>query len=166
MFMLKPFFAEMRRTYTPSIYCHLRKSPKFQYIDFRVNYTQIDNKQSNCIIFQPIFNSNEIHRTQQNPLFKLVMLKQTEQEFDNYRYVKIDIGSVSLNIENDLWTKVAGFLKENKKFGKDYSCASAYVIDISAARKNITAKTNNVSYFNSFIERNLIMLYSISGRYI
>ncbi|XP_030755861.1 vacuolar protein sorting-associated protein 13A-like [Sitophilus oryzae] len=143
MFMLKPFFAEMRRTYTPGLNCHFRKSTKFQYFDFRLNYLQMDNKHSNCIVFQPILTKPEEDKYQNRPFFKLVALKQSENESDSYRYVKMDVQDASLNVENDLWTKICELLKENKKFGRDYSCAGAYVIDITNVRKSICSRSQD-----------------------
>ncbi|KAH1005296.1 hypothetical protein HUJ04_006309 [Dendroctonus ponderosae] len=159
MFMLKPFFAEMRRTYTPAIYCHFRRSPKFHSMDFRLNYLQIDNKHSNCIVFQPIFHAND----HQEPLLRVALLKQIEQDFHSYRYINIHFGDVCVNIENDLWTKVAGLLKENKKFGRDYSCASAYIVDITAIRKNLTAKPNNDSIWDLQQKQSRIEHMSLSS---
>ncbi|XP_066252577.1 intermembrane lipid transfer protein VPS13A-like [Euwallacea similis] len=141
MFMLKPFFAEIRRTYTPAVYCHFRKSPKFRYIDFRLNYLQIDNKHSNCIVFQPVFHSGEVPNN--HSLVRAITFKQTERNFQNYRYIKINLSDISLNIENDLWSTVADLLKDNQKFGRDYSLASAYVEDLTAIKRNLSAKLCN-----------------------
>ncbi|KAL1509464.1 hypothetical protein ABEB36_004192 [Hypothenemus hampei] len=143
MFMLKPFFAEIRRTYVPSIYCHFRKSPKFEYLDLQLNYFQIDNKHNNNIIFQPIFNHSNIHKPCPGSFFRLLMLKQQERDFNTYRFIKVNLCDLSVNIENDIWLKVANLLKENRKFGKDYSCSSAYIMDFNTIRKDLTSTLKN-----------------------
>lgn len=134
MFMLKPFFAEIRRTYVPALCCHFRKSSKFLYGDFRLNYFQVDNRHSNSIVLQSILNNDP-----QQSCFKVNFLRQTEGEYSRYGHVKVDVCDVTLNVENDVWTKVGKLLKDNKKFGKDYGCATAFITDITAVRKCLTS---------------------------
>ncbi|XP_050293548.1 intermembrane lipid transfer protein VPS13C-like [Anthonomus grandis grandis] len=165
MFMLKPFFAEIRRTYTPGLNCHFRKSPRFQFLDFKLNYLQIDNKHSNCIVLQPVFNSNELQDKycHHRPLVRIEALKQTEMEFDRIRYVKISLRDISLNIENDLWTKLGGCLKECRKLGRDYSCTGAFVVDISSIRKDITSSLHNYGVYKDHQSTSRIENFSLSG---
>lgn len=144
MFMLKPFFAEIRRTYVPALSCHFKKSSKFLYGDFRLNYFQLDNRHSNSIVLQPILNNNGPDlqigsKSNQSAFFGVNFLRQTEGQFSRYCHVKVDVCDVTLNIENDLWTKVGTLLKDNKKFGKDYGCTTAFITDITAARKSLTS---------------------------
>ncbi|XP_060526445.1 intermembrane lipid transfer protein VPS13C-like isoform X2 [Cylas formicarius] len=137
MFMLKPFFAEMRRTYAPALFCHFRKSSRFQYVDFRVETAQIDNKHSNCIVLQPVQNFSAPER--HNAFAKVSIARQVDEDFDSYRYIKIDISNASVNVENDLWTKIVELWKLNKKLGETYSHPFAYVSDITSIRKSLTA---------------------------
>lgn len=92
MFMLKPFFAELKRTYTPGVYLQYRKSNSYQYLDFKVQSVQIDNKQSGIgddVVLQSIPSENI--RTQ-SPFFELSVFRNMSGGYSVYKFIKMTIG--------------------------------------------------------------------------
>ncbi|CAH1112949.1 unnamed protein product [Psylliodes chrysocephalus] len=139
MYMLKPFFAELRRSYSPAVYLHFRKSHNYQYYNLRLQYIQIDNKQTNNIVFHPI-HSHGIKDC--SPFVDIAVSKTSSKSASVYRYIKFNVGNFFLNIENDLFLKVYSLLKKTRKFNDDEP--GSYVNEIKLIHKSITATNNEI----------------------
>ncbi|XP_072395854.1 intermembrane lipid transfer protein VPS13A-like [Diabrotica undecimpunctata] len=148
MYMLKPFFAELRRSYCPAVYFHFRKSQNYQYYNLRLQSLQIDNKQTNNIVFHPLPAQNIKDNT---PFAEICVSKLSSKTASVYRYIKFNIGSFFLNIENDLFLQICNLLKKTRKFTDEDS--GIYVNEIKSIHKSITAKNNETPPINkSYIE--------------
>ncbi|XP_017782614.1 PREDICTED: vacuolar protein sorting-associated protein 13A-like [Nicrophorus vespilloides] len=115
MFMLKPFFAELRRTYSPAIYVQLRKSVNHRHINFKINSIQIDNK---------LVNSNEsvvlcplpVEHLRTAPSFiQFACTKTIAANCDIYRNLNIDVRDFYLNIQSDLVANIAQQFLDSRK---------------------------------------------------
>ncbi|XP_063908904.1 intermembrane lipid transfer protein VPS13C-like isoform X2 [Zophobas morio] len=113
MYMLKPFFAELKRTYTPAIYFQFRKSKNYHYFNFKLNTLQVDNKVSNTIVLYPLPTSVVKGL---NSFIDLNVLKCSTKDCDIYRHIKINIKDFYLNIENDLFVDIRELIMYYKKF--------------------------------------------------
>lgn len=139
MFMIKPFFAELRRIYHPSVYFHLRKSSNYQYLNVRIQSVQIDNKQSGNIVLQPspIPNIKEV-----SPFMEMLVFKTSFQNWNIYKCVKLKMGDVHLNIEYYLFSKLCELVQKNSKM---YDPSLSYFDDIKSIHKSITNSPKQVS---------------------
>lgn len=126
MYMLKPFFAELRRTYTPGLYVQYRKSTHYQYFNLKLNALQIDNKISNSILLYstPQNNSNKeiAHFVDFN------ILKYSTETCNIYKYININIKDFYLNIETNVILDLKNLVTSLKKFGEEK--VDAYVQDM------------------------------------
>nr|XP_023015371.1 vacuolar protein sorting-associated protein 13C-like isoform X2 [Leptinotarsa decemlineata] len=140
MFMLKPFFAELRRTYHPAVYFHFRKSQNYQYYNLRLQSFQIDNKQSSNIVLHPITSQT---LKEVAPFAEVSISKISSKDSNIYRHIKFRLGSFFLNIENDLFLKIFGMLVNIRKFSDEGS--GSYVNEVKSVHKPITARYNDTS---------------------
>lgn len=119
MFMLKPFFAELRRTYTPGIYIQYRKSRSYEYLDIKIQSLQIDNKQptsSNSILLYPL--PTESIRSQ-DPFVELSILRSSFKNYHIYKYIKINVRDFYLNIEDGVFLDLNKLFIRNGRFVKE-----------------------------------------------
>lgn len=140
MFMIKPFFAELRRTYYPAVYIHLRKSRNYMYYNIRLQSVQVDNKHSMSIILQP---SPTPNMKEVSPFIELLILKTTFNDSHVYKCIKIKVGNAHLNIENYLFVKLCKLFEGTSKM---YDTSLSYFDDIKSIHKSITTNTKQVSY--------------------
>jgi vacuolar protein sorting-associated protein 13A/C len=113
MYMLKPFFAELKRTYTPAVYFQLRKSKNYQHYNFKINTMQVDNKVNNTIVLYPL-PTNMVKGL--NSFVDVNIFKCSTKDCDIYRHIKINIKDFYLNIENDLFIDIGDLIAQYKKF--------------------------------------------------
>ncbi|XP_044757951.1 vacuolar protein sorting-associated protein 13A-like [Coccinella septempunctata] len=116
MFMLKPFFAELRRTYNPAVYFHLRRGNREQYYNLKVHALQIDNKDSNTIVLQPL---PSLALKSYDPFLDVAISKTVTLNCSIYRYVKVTLGDFHLNVESDLLTDLNRLIGFGRKFAED-----------------------------------------------
>lgn len=120
MFMLKPFFAELRRIYAPAVYFHFRKSHREQYYNLQINGFQIDNKESNSVVLQPLPRDN-IKNV--NPLIDVTVSKVISAESNLYRHIKYNVANFSVNVESDLLLKISKLLMVYQRNSDDRNYA-------------------------------------------
>lgn len=139
MFMIKPFFSELRRVYHPSVYFHLRKSSNYQYFNMRIQSIQIDNKQSGNIILQPspIPNIKEVP-----PFLEVLVYKSSFQDSNVFKCIKFKVGNVHINIEYYLFSKLSELFERNSKM---YDPSLSYFDDIKSIHRSVTATPKQVS---------------------
>ncbi|XP_045467694.1 vacuolar protein sorting-associated protein 13C-like [Harmonia axyridis] len=116
MFMLKPFFAELRRTYNPAVYFHMRRGNREQYYNLKLHALQMDNKESNSIVLQPM---PSLGLNSYDPFLDLTVSKTVTKNCGIYRYVKVAIGDFYLNVESDLLTELNRLISYGRKFSED-----------------------------------------------
>ncbi|CAH1961424.1 unnamed protein product [Acanthoscelides obtectus] len=158
MYMLKPFFAELRRTYHPAVYFQFRKSSSQQYYNLKLQTVQIDNKQTGNIALHPLPlpNLKEVE-----PFVELALSKIECKDATIYKYIKLKVSNMYLCIENDLIVKLSELVGRSKLYCEDST--SCYVNDISSIHKSITAvprvSTKSIDFLalNSFgIQLNIV----------
>ncbi|VEN41503.1 unnamed protein product [Callosobruchus maculatus] len=157
MYMLKPFFAELRRTYHPAVYFQFRKSPSHQYYNLKLQMVQIDNKQTGNIALHPLPlpNIKEVE-----PFAELTLSKIDCKDATIYKFVKLKVSNLYLCVENDLIVKLGDLVGRTKLCSED--TASRYVNDITSVHKSVTPKANSNSFVSSISSCVLLL---ISQRY-
>ncbi|CAH1186159.1 unnamed protein product [Phyllotreta striolata] len=137
MYMLKPFFAELRRSYNPAVYFQFRRSAHHAYYDLRFQYVQIDNKQSNNVIFYPLYSRG---LKENGPFLEVAVAKTRSLDVDFYRYVKFDVKNFFLHVEDDVVLKMADLARKSKRFKEEV--LGVYVREVKSIHKSITARNN------------------------
>lgn len=136
MFMLKPFFAELRRTYTPGIYVQFRKSRNLEFLNFKLQSLQIDNKQSNpgsSIVLYPLPTENI---RAQNPFVELSVFKSNFKSCNIYKLIKLNVADFCLSVEDQLFLDLNRLLLENCKWCPERS--ALYRNDMAHVHRSIT----------------------------
>lgn len=148
MFMIKPFFAELRRIYHASLYVHLRQSRNYQYYNVKFQSIQIDNKQSGNVVLQQSSTPNIKEVT---PFIDMLIFKTTFNNSNIYKCIKIKVETFHLSIENCLFSK---FCKLLEKTSKIYDTSFSYIDDIKSIHKSITSISKqvcNICIFKSYM---------------
>lgn len=141
MYMLKPFFAELKRTYTPAVYFQFRKSRIYNYFNFKLHTLQIDNKVSNTIVLYPLPTDNLKY---QNWFLDINVLKCSAKSCDIYRHLKINIRDFYLNIESDLLLELCELLSHYKKFNDE---STLYYVNDMKSIQDLTCSKPKVCIF-------------------
>lgn len=131
MFMLKPFFAELRRTYTPGIYIQYRKSKNYDYFNFKLQYLQVDNKHSNSqssVILYPLPSENV---RAQNSFMEMNIFKNSFKGCNIYKLIRIHLSDFHLNLEDRLFVHLHNLFYKNGKFSKE-TTSNLYRKDLSS----------------------------------
>lgn len=121
MFMLKPFFAELRRTYTPGAYIQFRKSRNYEFLNFKMQSLQIDNKQTNSsssIVLYPLPAENI---RAQNPFLELSVFKSCFKNCNVYKLIKLNMSDFFLSVEDQLFLDLNNLFLNNCKFALERS---------------------------------------------
>ncbi|RZC35875.1 vacuolar protein sorting-associated protein 13A-like, partial [Asbolus verrucosus] len=147
MYMLKPFFAELKRTYTPAIYFQFRKSKNYHHFNFKMNSFQVDNKISNTIVLYPL-PTNVLKGL--NSFVDVNILKCSTKDCDIYRHIKINIKDFYLNIENDLFIDVRELLAQYKKICDETTLS--YITDMKSIHDLAASKIKDQRTGQNIIE--------------
>lgn len=117
MFMLKPFFAELRRSYKPAVYLQYRKSFSYQYLSFNLQSFQIDNK------YAVNFDSNifsslpEESLKVSKPFLELDIFKSG----NIYKDIKLNISDFYLHLDGDTIVDLARMFIDTKTYSNERS---------------------------------------------
>ncbi|EEZ98160.2 hypothetical protein TcasGA2_TC000586 [Tribolium castaneum] len=147
MYMLKPFFAELKRTYTPAVYLQYRKSKNYNHFNFKLNTLQIDNKVNNTIVLYPL--PGNVTKGL-NSFIDVNVLKCLAKDCDIYRHIKVNIKDFYLNIENDLFVDIRELLVQYKKFYDETNIS--YVNDIKSIQDLTLVRSKDPQTGRSLIE--------------
>lgn len=136
MFMLKPFFAELKRSYSPAVYLQYRRSPSSQFLSFKVQSLQVDNNQasgSDSTIFCSIpVDSIKVTK----PFFCVNVFKNNEKNCDVYKDVQLEVGDFYARIDNYLLVKLAEMFAESRK--RNVEVGALYREDMNSIHVPIT----------------------------
>ncbi|KAF5301566.1 hypothetical protein FQR65_LT08871 [Abscondita terminalis] len=119
MFMLKPFFAELRRSYNPAIYALFRKSREHQYFSIKVQSMQIDNKQSNGNDFVILHPKPSVNIKLTTPFIELVAFKYVQRNCNVYKDIRLQIEEFNLHLESEFITELTQLFSEPLKINED-----------------------------------------------
>ncbi|KAK9875024.1 hypothetical protein WA026_005834 [Henosepilachna vigintioctopunctata] len=147
MFMLKPFFAELRRTYVPSVYFHMRKSDREQYFNLKIHSLQIDNKDSSSIIFQPL---PDLAVKNSESFLDVAVSKIVSNDCSIYRYVKITVEDFHLHIESDLLSELSRLMAHGRKFSEGIEHTFAF--DMATVHSPVDSFRTHKKFENTLIE--------------
>ncbi|CAH0559657.1 unnamed protein product [Brassicogethes aeneus] len=159
MYMIKPFIAEIRRSYSPAVYIHFRKSDKYHYYNFKIQDLQIDDQHKNIIVVRPTLSKNI---QDSDSFIDIAISKYTTNICQAYRYITIEIGDFALNVEKDLVTHLSQLLSVFKQFQgnalkgyfKDMSYIYSTFLDKKMMQEGIKTVIENVSIKDFIIQLN------------
>ncbi|XP_044592317.1 vacuolar protein sorting-associated protein 13A-like isoform X2 [Cotesia glomerata] len=137
MHMTKPFFGKLRRTYSPGIWIHLRKSNTLTYVQGNIHRIQIDNQLHDAIfpiILRPgskkcFSNSSGIPRLKH--CIEFFFLKQTKSTHDVYKKINLIIREFHINLQEEFLIRLIKDLFPKKKDDTKHSLASRLKTDLS-----------------------------------
>ncbi|XP_053597427.1 intermembrane lipid transfer protein VPS13A [Microplitis demolitor] len=137
MHMTKPFFGKLRRTYSPGIWIHIRKSNTLTYVQGNIHRIQIDN-QLHDAIFPIILRPGSKKCFSNNsgvPILKhcieFFFLKQTKTTHDVYKKINIIIREFHINLQEEFFIRLIKDLFIKKKDDTKHSLASRLKTDLS-----------------------------------
>lgn len=111
----------------------------YQYCNVRMQFIQVDNKQSGNIVLQPspIPNIKEI-----SPFFEVLIFKSTFNNANVYKCIKLKVGNVHINLEYSLFLTLCELIEKNSKI-----CDPSlfYFDDIKSIHQSITTTDKKVS---------------------
>lgn len=119
MFMMKPFFAELKRSYNPAIYVMYRKSKQYQYLDVRVQSIQVDNKQTesnDSVVFHTIPSGNIKTTT---PFIEAKILRNDYKNCNIYKQVQLNIEQFYLHMQFDFVMQLISLVTDSLKLSSD-----------------------------------------------
>ncbi|XP_043273461.1 vacuolar protein sorting-associated protein 13A-like isoform X2 [Venturia canescens] len=136
MHMTKPFFGKLRRTYSPGVWLHVRKSHTLTYVQGYIHRIQIDNQNHDAvfpIILRP--GSKKCFTNHSgNPRLKhcveFSLLKQTKATYDVYKRINLVIREIHLELQEDFLIQLMEGLF-SKKIETKHSIASRLKSDLS-----------------------------------
>lgn len=117
MFMLKPFLAELRRTYAPGLYIHYRKSRNYDFFKLKIQSFQIDNKQpssNSSLVLYPLPVENI---RAQEPFLDFTIFKSSYKNCNIYKLVKLNVSDFFLSVEDQLFIDLNQMFVNNCKLG-------------------------------------------------
>ncbi|KAK9700327.1 SHR-binding domain of vacuolar-sorting associated protein 13, partial [Popillia japonica] len=115
MFMLKPFFAELRRTYNSAVYFQLRKSQNYQYYNLKLQSVQIDNKQpsaNDSVALSPM----PLDAIKAVPVVEFSCFKSCAKGVEVYKHVMLNVEDFYINVASELVLSLAKLFTENRKW--------------------------------------------------
>lgn len=136
MFMLKPFFAELRRTYTPGAYIQFRKSRNYEFLNFKLQSLQTDNKQPNSsssIVLYPLPAENI---RAQIPFVELSVFKSCFKNYNVYKLIKLNVSDFFLSVEDQLFLDMNSLFLDNCKLSPERG--ALYRNDMAYLHRSIT----------------------------
>ncbi|XP_033208533.1 vacuolar protein sorting-associated protein 13C-like [Belonocnema kinseyi] len=107
MYMTKPFFGKLRRTYSPGIWLHYRNSATFTYLQGHVHRMQIDNQLQEVSFPVMLHTSSQksLTRVMENRKLKhfveFCCLKQYKASCNIFKEVSLIVREFSLNLQED-----------------------------------------------------------------
>ncbi|XP_067142942.1 intermembrane lipid transfer protein VPS13A-like isoform X2 [Centruroides vittatus] len=105
MHMTKPCFGQLRRTYTPSLWCHFRKSTHQSYVYAKIHRFQIDNQLPDAIfptVLYPVPPPQAlVRRNGPKPFIEMALLthKSRNLNLNTIKYFKVLIQELNIRID-------------------------------------------------------------------
>lgn len=136
MHMTKPFFAKLRRTYSPGIWIHLRKSNSLTYVQGNIHRIQIDNQIQDSIfpiILRPGSKkcfSNNLGIPKLKHCIEFFFLKQVKPTHDVYKKINLIIREFHLNLQEEFFIRLINDLLPKKRNETKHSLASRLKTDL------------------------------------
>ncbi|CAH0720243.1 unnamed protein product, partial [Brenthis ino] len=119
MQMTKPFFSELRRSYSPGVWLQFRRSDTFTYCHLKLQRLQIDNQLHEAVfpsVLYPAPLPSHLKSRDLKPCIELVMLKQYRPNLnqDIYKYLKVLIQEYCVNLDRGFVNHVFDILNHWK----------------------------------------------------
>lgn len=120
MFMLKPFFAELRRSYNSALYFLYRKSRNYDYFSLKIQNLQIDSKQSinneSSILLQAL---PPVNIKSPSSLIEMIAFKHTFNDCHVYKNIRVNFEEFQLHFDLDFIQHVTEMVANSLKFKED-----------------------------------------------
>ncbi|XP_076222912.1 intermembrane lipid transfer protein VPS13A isoform X2 [Nomia melanderi] len=149
MHITKPFFGKLRRTYSPGIWLHCRKSMTLTYLQGYIHRIQVDNQIRNTT-FPVVLYSNlqkSVINYAGNPKLKhcveFTCLKQRKLNYNVYKGVCIIVREFDLNLQEGFLLSLIDLIP--KKPVTKYSIAAKLRKDVSSVHILPSNRNNNSS---------------------
>ncbi|KOX79050.1 Vacuolar protein sorting-associated protein 13A [Melipona quadrifasciata] len=136
MHMTKPFFGKLRRTYSPGIWLHCRKSMSLTYLQGYVHRIQIDNQIRNTtfpVILYSNLQKSIINYTGNHKLkhcVEFTCLKQRKLNYDVYKSICVIVREFDLNLQEGFLLSLIDLIP--KKPETKHSIAAKLRKDVSS----------------------------------
>lgn len=119
MQMTKPFFSELRRSYSPGVWSQFRRSDTFTYCHLKLQRLQIDNQLHEAVfpsVLYPAPLPLHLKSRDVKPCIEIVTLKQYRPNLnqDVYKYFKILIQEYCVNLDRGFVNHVFDILNHWK----------------------------------------------------
>ncbi|XP_053983322.1 intermembrane lipid transfer protein VPS13C-like [Hylaeus volcanicus] len=153
MHMTKPFFGKLRRTYSPGIWLHCRKSISLTYLQGYVHRIQVDNQIRNTtfpvILYsnlqKSIINHAGCHKLKHS--IEFACLKQKKRNYNVYKGICVIVREFDLNLQEGFLLSLIDLIP--RKPDTKYSIAAKLRKDVSSVHILPPSKSN----YNSTIKR-------------
>lgn len=101
MQMTKPFFSELRRTYSPGVWMQYRKSETLSFFHLKLHRLQIDNQLSEAVFPSVLYPAPDLRLAEPKPCVEIVCLKQYRPSLNQevYKYLKVLVQEYSVNLD-------------------------------------------------------------------
>nr|XP_012154530.1 PREDICTED: vacuolar protein sorting-associated protein 13C isoform X3 [Megachile rotundata] len=155
MHMTKPFFGKLRRTYSPGIWLHYRKSMSLTHLQGYIHKIQVDDLSRNTtfpVILYPNFQKSVIKYAGNHKLkhcIEFACLKQRKLNYDVYKGVCVIVREFNLNLQESLLLSLIDLIP--KKPETKYSIAVKLRKDVSSVRILPFSKTNVRTFYSLFV---------------
>ncbi|KMQ97580.1 vacuolar protein sorting-associated protein 13a [Lasius niger] len=157
MQMTKPFFGKLRRTYSPGIWLHCRKSTTLRYLQGYVHRIQIDNQLSEAIFPVVLYPSlqktfvNYVGSRRLKHCLEFSYLKQRKLKKSIYKGICVIVREFNLNLEEAFLCSLINLIPKNPE--TKHSIAAKLRRDVSNMRVPSFHKINNNGKKRDLIEQ-------------
>ncbi|XP_076243831.1 intermembrane lipid transfer protein VPS13A [Calliopsis andreniformis] len=153
MHMTKPFYGKLRRTYSPGIWLHYRKSMSLAYLQGYVHRIQVDNQTRNTafpVVLYSNLQESIINYAGSHTLkhcIEFACLKQKKLKYDIFKGISIIIREFDLNLQETFLLSLIDLIP--KKPETKYSIAAKLKKDVTSIHLLSLSNKNN----NSIVRR-------------
>ncbi|CAK9828583.1 Intermembrane lipid transfer protein VPS13A [Anthophora retusa] len=157
MHMTKPFFGKLKRTYSPGIWLHCRKSLSLTYLQGYIHRIQVDNQIRNTtfpvILYSNLQKSviNYAGNRKLKHCVEFTCLKQRKLHYDVCKGICVIVREFDLNIQEGFLLSLIDLIP--KKQETKYSIAAKLRKDVSSIHILPSSKTNN----NTTVKRKIVI---------
>ncbi|XP_076634172.1 intermembrane lipid transfer protein VPS13A isoform X1 [Colletes latitarsis] len=153
MHMTKPFFGKLRRTYSPGIWLHCRKSLSLTYLQGYVHRIQVDSQIRNTMfpvvlysnLQKSVINYAGSHKLKH--CIEFACLKQKKWNYNVYKGICVIIREFDLNLQEGFLLSLINLIP--RKPETKYSIAAKLRKDVSS----VHILPSNKSNYNSTVKR-------------
>lgn len=102
MYMLKPFYGELRRTYYPAVWLQMRRSESHLFYRLKINSIQVESEPKASPQFKILYSlTNGLAKPFGVPCVEFACFKRhcVLHEYDTYKFISLDVQEFFANID-------------------------------------------------------------------